>query len=456
MRSSRFRLLRFPPLRRPTGEERRNGDFSGSCFVRFRALVLSALLGYLAGGAGLARGAEMTLRPTLSVSEEYNDNVFMTTNDPKGDFITRIAPGLNLEYKAPLWDWWASANINYLHFARGTEGDQIYPAVSIIGNTRLIDNFLYLDLTDSYRRIPLNTGYDSMFAHQANQNFFTVSPYLKFHPQPRLEFSTGYVYKNVLYDQPLTVDWQEHDLFLRATHEMTPRSSSFVNATYAYTTTSNNIHYSRVTPSVGMDYLYAVDSRIHLEGGYNFLFTDDGSSFASPYWNVGINYPFGSWDASLKGGVEYNTDPTRNITERRSIVGGLTRNIPRGTIGVSPYYYTTRDYITDQDSQRSYGISLISTYKFHEKLEGHLTLTAGEEWGTTFIDPHAGLFINQYANPYYLLSVDSGVTYVLNNDLTLFFSYLYRSYIFTPGNSANATSNRVIIGLTKSFQGLSF
>jgi hypothetical protein len=423
--------------------------------VRYDFLRLFGALACLFAGAVPAHGAELTLKPSITVSEEYNDNVFLTTRNVQEDFITRVSPGFTLDYNAPFWDWKVNAGVNYLHFLRNTEGDQFYPNVNVVNNTRLIDNFLYIDVSDSYTRVPLNIAYESLFTNQANQNFLTVSPYLKFHPLTRLELTAGYTYKNVQFDRMGTVDWQEHDLFFRAAHEITPRSNYFLNAVYAYTATSDNIHYSRLTPSVGIDYNYADGSHVSLEGGYSFLLLEGGATVASPYWNVGINYLFGSTIASLNADVTYNNDPTRNITERRGFTGGLTRQFSRGSIGASPYYYITKDYVTDSISQTSYGMSVTGTYKFTEMLEGHLILKGGKERGTSFATLSPGPF---YVNgpPYYLATAETGLSYALNHDLNLFLTYINTTYLYEAGNSDNMLNNRVIVGITKTFQGLKF
>jgi len=46
--------------------------------------------------AGAALGNEVKLTPSVTVHEEYNDNIFFSAENQKGDFLTRIAPALTL------------------------------------------------------------------------------------------------------------------------------------------------------------------------------------------------------------------------------------------------------------------------------------------------------------------------------------------------------------------------
>lgn len=49
-----------------------------------------------------SQAADFKLHPTLSVSEEYTDNVYETEDNKRYDYITRAQPGLAMKYIAPL------------------------------------------------------------------------------------------------------------------------------------------------------------------------------------------------------------------------------------------------------------------------------------------------------------------------------------------------------------------
>ena len=50
-----------------------------------------------------AHAADFTIRPSITVSEEYNDNVF-GTNIKTTDYITRLMPGITFGYVGPFWE----------------------------------------------------------------------------------------------------------------------------------------------------------------------------------------------------------------------------------------------------------------------------------------------------------------------------------------------------------------
>ena len=76
-------------------------------------IALLALASVIAGlpPAALAQTGWVVL-PSFSLSEEFDDNVFVSTTDPQSDFITRFTPGLQLGYRSEPFTLLASASID--------------------------------------------------------------------------------------------------------------------------------------------------------------------------------------------------------------------------------------------------------------------------------------------------------------------------------------------------------
>lgn len=69
--------------------------------------------------------AEVQFHPSLAVSEEFTDNVFLTEHDKVSEYITRVLPGFSLAYQAPVLTGDISYTFDYRHYARGTQSDEI-------------------------------------------------------------------------------------------------------------------------------------------------------------------------------------------------------------------------------------------------------------------------------------------------------------------------------------------
>src|SRR3972149_9894378 len=65
----------------------------------------AALLGLTLSGiwSHPAQGQTVTATPSLTVSEEYDDNIRLTPKNPESDFVSAVRPGLRLEAKDHPW-----------------------------------------------------------------------------------------------------------------------------------------------------------------------------------------------------------------------------------------------------------------------------------------------------------------------------------------------------------------
>lgn len=63
--------------------------------MTYRPILLGIML-FVACCPAIARGNEFSLIPSMSVKEEYNNNIFFSTNDKKRDLITTLSPGLEM------------------------------------------------------------------------------------------------------------------------------------------------------------------------------------------------------------------------------------------------------------------------------------------------------------------------------------------------------------------------
>jgi hypothetical protein len=74
---------------------------------------------------GRAKGEELKLIPSLGLKEEYNDNLFFTEKDKKGDFVTTISPGLELSDRTERLDFNLSGHVRGLIYARNADLDDV-------------------------------------------------------------------------------------------------------------------------------------------------------------------------------------------------------------------------------------------------------------------------------------------------------------------------------------------
>src|SRR5574337_1783207 len=61
-------------------------------------------------------GAEFSVQPSLTLSEEYNDNIFLSPKEPVHDYISRLVPSIHAVYDAPAWQWNLAYAFDYRYY----------------------------------------------------------------------------------------------------------------------------------------------------------------------------------------------------------------------------------------------------------------------------------------------------------------------------------------------------
>jgi len=97
------------------------------------------------------RRAPLTIVPSFTLSEEYNDNVFLDNRNRKSDFITGFTPGIAISYERPTYRLAAGYNFTAELFAQETQESRAFDRQNFFLDTMWkVDPFLTLSLTDTF------------------------------------------------------------------------------------------------------------------------------------------------------------------------------------------------------------------------------------------------------------------------------------------------------------------
>ncbi len=410
-----------------------------------------------------AHASEFSILPSIAVSEEYTDNVFQTHTERKTEFISHLTPGLAFQYRAPFWDWDLAYLLDYRYYARNSQKWEISHNLDTKMNLRVIENFLFLDISDTYKKVSLDVNRDttttSTFINQADQNILTFAPHIELRPGANFQVNSGYHYTKESYPNASSgnntlsgIDREEHGAFIATVHELSPKSTLTTNAAYAHidsgqgSNTGQALSYHRLLPSLAIRYEYAEKSFISLEGGYSWFLFDNGPSNSNPFWNATLTHAFDHMLLSLNSNVTFNTDPLQGSTESRNFSARLDKTMRRGSMG---FIATYSELINNQQGKldsKNYQILVNIKHDLTEKMTGHLDLTGVK------VNARNNNNINNDITLPYQFSIGAGVSYTLVNNLSLALDYNYTTYRQSIGSSINNTEiNRVILGLTKRF-----
>lgn len=187
-----------------------------------------------------AAHAELKLTPGLIVREEYNDNIDLTKDNRRDDFITTVAPSLNALIDTNLLKLSLDYGLYFKLFAKHSDENETSLAktqrVRFDTTYNPIRDILFLKVSDVYARLPIDerrqvaAGND--FVNTTDSNILTVNPYIVLPLTSSINFTAGYTYKNTWYDDPDGETAQDHTATGRLTKTFGERLSLY--GEYAY------------------------------------------------------------------------------------------------------------------------------------------------------------------------------------------------------------------------------
>ncbi|HIJ96937.1 MAG TPA: TIGR03016 family PEP-CTERM system-associated outer membrane protein [Desulfuromonadales bacterium] len=387
--------------------------------------------------------ADMSFKPALSVSEEFTDNVYEQVADKRSDFISHIQPGIAFTYQAPLWNWDVGYSLDYRTYARDSKGDEISHHGNLKGTTFLLDNFLYLDVGDTYSRVTLDVSRtaateSSLFLNQTDQNVAFVSPWLLFRPTAQATLKTGYRFTDTRY-WGTGIEKQEQRGFADLNYEVTQKLN--LTAMYGFThLESLPSNYNKHDISAGFRYEYADKSFVFGSVGNSWQQFDRGRSTTFLFWNAGVNYDAGIAVVTLETWSQTTEDPLAVSTQENSYRFKVDKTLQRGTLGVTGSYSEYINTRTDTMDRKKAACGATGRYEIITDLNANLGLTAehfSQQTDATL--------------PWRFVAT-SGLSYAFKNELTLGLTYTYTTELRDLDTTDGSKQiNRAILELKKVF-----
>jgi hypothetical protein len=409
-------------------------------------MLIFALLCAAGTAESPALAADFQITPSLSLSEEFNDNINETATDERSDFVTRIRPGVVLLYRTPSLSGDLGYTFDYRNYARGSRSDEKVHDLAARGSAALLDNFFYLDLSDTFRRVSLDVARDvtteTLFRNQTDQNIAVISPYLLWHPGGKSQLKTGYRFTDTRYwgiaGNISGIDKQEHRVFTDLSYDPIERLN--LSAGYAFSSVDTDIvSYDQHDIWTGLRYEYAENSFFFGGIGNSWQSFSDTRSASNLFWNAGIKNDFRFLVTTLETKVQYTEDPLTASTKETSHSVKLEKTLEHGSIGCTGSYSDFDDTFGADDRRRT-AFSGFGRYEISPRLTATFAATGDKVGGAT---------VNDY--PYHL-SGSAGVSYGFNYDITASLSYGYVDYRREWDSTAGARqTNRVVVEVRKVF-----
>jgi len=276
---------------------------------------------------------DFKLVPSVSLSEEYNDNLFQDAEGARADFVTRVQPSIGAQVRGGGFNCDLSYGLDYRNYARHSRDDEFDHRAAFKSDLNFREGFFRIDLRDTYSRVSLNVARDvvseSLVVNQTLQNVAYISPYLTWRVSANSTLKTGYRYVDTRYWDSDGIDKMEHDVFTEFSREI--RTGLVLSAGYNFARTdADTTGFYRHDVYGGLK--YDIDRGTFLYGkiGNNWHSFDNGFDTSDLFWDAGASRDFGFIVVALGTRVQYTEDPETLSTRDTSYYATLSRAFPRG------------------------------------------------------------------------------------------------------------------------------
>lgn len=280
---------------------------------------------------------EYTLGVSLSLSEEYNDNIFLERSDRKSDFITYLSPGLDFSLKSinselrlgysPAFSYYSSHN-ELNSAAHRFTANGIFTLSERLSFT-LTDTFVKSSELRDIRTVP-DLG---PITGRIERTLHTVGGSISYSLRDNLSYTLGASYSDADYKEPGISEVKTYSGNMGLNYRRSERTTLSANVRYV------KYDYNLNSDATGQDYTLGVTYRLTptltvraTAGATNTKIEDTGGSDTGFVGGVDFTKTFEKGEAALSyrqsviAGVE-NGGPLRTQTASLSLRRPITNKL---------------------------------------------------------------------------------------------------------------------------------
>ena len=407
--------------------------------------TLLLLLGLVYPSTLLA--AEFRFVPSIGVSEDVTDNVNETASGRRTELVTRVQPGGTLKYASASSTLEAVGGLEYRYHALKNFKDELSPTLGLQGAFTIIDDFLKLDLNDSFSRISLDVARDntveSLSLDQTDQNTFSLSPYMLWRLGQKGTIKVGVRYIDIRYWSPIGIDSRQEGVFAQLTHELTSKLS--LTGGYMFNNTvTQPLRFNNHEASAGLRYEYASNSFIFCSIGNTWQAFSNGSRMSHLFWDAGVISDFGKVVATLETQVRNSEDPLVVSERQMSHSVKFEKVMARASLDLTAAYNEYVDTLTGTLNRQGATIGVGGSREISPSLTASLNVTGDKM-------THGSALESSLGYPYHLVATGS-FGYAMNHEVTVGFTYTYATYRHRLDQGKDSVEvNRVVLQFRKAF-----
>lgn len=345
-------------------------------------LPISPLSPVLQLEAQQPRRAPFTLTPNLTVSEEYNDNVFLDNTNKRSDFITGFTPGISALIESPTYRLLASYDFTARIYARETRLTEAFASQNgIIDGFYRLDPRLTVSLSDTLH-YDTNSNLVVLEAVSSGRNHVwsnTVSPGVSWQADPRTTLRLTAAYTATRFQSTELSDSDVYRTDAGVDYAFTPRLTGTAAYQFGYFDLRNQDNVFTHTPRAGLTYQFTETLTGAASAGPTFV--TDGSSDVTAAATVSVVQRF-QWGAigflydrgvGTSGGIG-----GASVNQAIGLLAQVTNLMKGLSLDFGPRYTTvhSENNVVDAKTltltlrgvyQFTPGIAAVATYNFYQQ-----------------------------------------------------------------------------------------
>ncbi len=310
--------------------------------------------------------AAIEFTPRFSLSEEYNDNVFLSDNNREDDWITTVEPGIALLYHQRSLELSLDYSLRYRKYKNNSEEDQdslrdiqrgAVDAVLFGGRPFTLTargTITRETLNERDRDLEFNDTVDRSTVYRAS-----VTPEYRWRMTPTLTTVIGYSLNMVDYADSEGDDYLEH--VGQFSIEKNISQALDIWARYQYTEHDNDEDledFDRHEASVGGRYQLGARTSLAAMVGRSKVEYDSGLDSENTIWSTDLSYLLtDSVTLALLYSQDYEITATDGLSRSREARFSTTFTRPLTSVSTA-VFWRELDFFRDDRVDESYGATL--------------------------------------------------------------------------------------------------
>ena len=300
---------------------------------------------------------DVNLVPTISISEEFNDNIFLNNERKRYDFITTFTPGIMALVNRPRFQLAAGFSNDAQLYARGSSPNDGFARQNfVLGSIWEPTPVLTFAVADTFLRDQSPDATAGGFALGGQQGLSNVlNPTMGWRVGSQTRLDLGAIYSLLRFEgQGAGIDSDTYGFTSNLSHAFTPRFTGMIGYNFTYLDLRSG-HGSNATtnnPTLGFTYRVTPTLSIGVDGGPAFTQLGD-ENFITPALNAGFSQrlSFGNVNAYYTRSVGV-AGGFGGPTDNQTVSGTLLLPFLRELIVIFNPAWTKAESLSDQQIER--------------------------------------------------------------------------------------------------------